>query len=110
MIVHSSDDKQLTLDLKPLQNYNLIYGKRVPFEFQQRVLKKLRDSGIIGDVRYVEFREKEGSSTLRVSPKNHQKVCGKVCGYIKITGEVEGIMEYLKFLQIGRSIEKELLR
>jgi len=108
LIVHSSDAKQMMLDLKPLQNYNLIYGKKVPFKYQQWVLKQLRDSGIIRDVRYVEFREKEGSSTLRVSPKSQHKGCGKVVAYVRITGENEGIKEYLKFAWVGRKVEKFL--
>jgi len=108
LIVQSSNAKQMMLDLKPLQNYNLIYGKKVPFEYQQWILKELRESGIIGDVRYVEFREKEGTSTLRVSPKNESKGCGKIVAYVRITGENEGIREYLKMLWIGRQIEKFL--
>ena len=108
LIVHSSDGKQLMLDLKPLQNYNLIYGKKVPFEYQQWILEELREARILGDIRYVEFREKEGSSTLRVSPKNQYKGCGKVVAYIKITGENDGIKEYLKFYWLGREVEKLL--
>jgi hypothetical protein len=108
LIVHSSDAKQMTLDLKPLQNYNLIYGKKVPLEYQQCVLRELRDSGILRDIRYVEFREKEGSSTLRVSPKSQHKGCGKVVAYVRITGENEGIKEYLKLAWVGRKVEKFL--
>lgn len=108
LIVRSSDAKQMMLDLKPLQNYNLIYGKKVPFHYQQLVLKQLRDSGILRDIRYVEFREKEGTSTLRVSPKNEHKGCGKVVAYVRITGENEGIKEYLKLAWVGRKVEKYL--
>ena len=108
LIVHSSDDKQLTLDLKPLQNYNLVYGKKVPFDYQQLVLEELRDSGMIRDIRYVEFREREGTCTLRVSPKNQYKGCGKVVAYVRITGENQGIKEYLKFAWVGRKYEKFL--
>ena len=109
LIVLSSYAKQLMLNLKPLQNYNLIYGKKVPnFDYQQWVLKQLRDSGIIRDVRYVEFREKEGTSTLRVSPKSEHKGCGKVVAYVRITGEDEGIKEYLKLAWVGRKVEKLL--
>ena len=108
LIVLSSYAKQLMLDLKPLQNYNLIYGKKVPFRYQQWILKQLRESGIIRDVRYVEFREKEGSSTLRVSPKSEHKGCGKVVAYVRITGENEGIKEYLKLAWVGRKVEKFL--
>jgi hypothetical protein len=108
LIVHSSGAKQMTLDLKPLQNYNLIYGKKVPFKYQQWVLKQLRDSGILRDIRYVEFREREGTSTLRVSPKSEHKSCGKVVAYVRITGENEGIKEYLKLSWVGRKVEKFL--
>jgi len=108
LIVHSSDAKQMTLELKPLQNYNLIYGKKIPFKYQQWVLKELRDSGILRDIRYVEFREKEGSSTLRVSPKSEHKGCGKVVAYVRITGENKGIKEYLKLAWVGRKVEKFL--
>lgn len=104
LIVHSSNDKQLALDLKPLQNYNLIYGRKVPWAYQQWVLKELRESGI--DIRYVEFREKEGTSTLRVSPKNAEVGCGNPIAYVRITGENEGIRDYLKMLWVGRKIEK----
>jgi len=106
LIVHSSDSKQLKLDLKPLQNYNLIYGRRVPWAYQQWILKKLRDSGI--DIKYVEFREREKTSTLRTSPKGETKSSGNPIAFIKITGENEGIREYLKLLWVGKRIEKFL--
>jgi hypothetical protein len=108
LIVRSSDAKQMMLDLKPLQNYNLVFGKKVPFDYQQWVLKQLRDSGILRDIRYVEFREREGTSTLRVSPKSEHKGCGKVVAYVRITGENEGIKEYLKLAWVGRKVEKYL--
>ena len=106
LIDHSSDAKQMMLDLKPLQNYRLVYGRELPFSYQQWVLRKLKDFGV--DIRYIEFREKEGTSTLRVSPKNEEKGCPKPIAYIRITGENEGIKEYLKLLWVGRKIEKFL--
>jgi hypothetical protein len=108
LIVLSSKCKQLMLDLKPLQNYNLVYGREVPFSYQQWVLKKLRDSCRLGDVRYVEFREMEKTSTLRLSPKSETKGSGTPVAYIKITGENEGIREYLKMLWVGRKVAKFL--
>jgi hypothetical protein len=106
LVVHSSDAKQMMLDLEPLQNYNLVYGRRLPRTYQQWVLKRLRESGIA--IRYVEFREMEKSSTLRTSPKSEIKGSGNPIAFIKITGENEGIREYLKMLWVGRKLEKLL--
>ena len=108
LIVQSSNAKQMTLDLKPLHNYNLVYGRKLPWSYQQWVLRELRDSGIIGDIRYFEFREQEQTSTLRVSPKNESKRSGKPIAYLRITGENEGIKEYLKMLWVGRKVGKFL--
>ena len=108
LIVHSSNAKQFMLDLEPLQNYNLIYGKEVPWSYQQQVLKELDKSGIIGDIRYIQFRNQEKSSTLRVSPKNEDKLSGNPIAFIEITGENEGIKEHLMMLKIGKLVEQDL--
>lgn len=108
LIIESSIAKQLTLDVECLQNYNLVYGKEVSWNYQQEVLKELNDSGIIGDIRYIRFRHEEQTATLRVSPKHECKPCGKPVALVKITGEMAGIREYLLFLNIGRLVEKDL--
>lgn len=96
----------MTLDCEPLQNYNLIYGKEVPWSYQIKVLKELKESGKAGDIRYIRFRELEKTSTLRVSPKHEGKPSGTPVAFIEITGENEGIREYLLYLNIGRQIDK----
>jgi hypothetical protein len=119
LIVHSSNAKQFMLDLEPLQNYNLVYGKQVPWSYQQQVLKELQKSGIIGDIRYIRFRNEEKTATLRVAPKDECKPTGTPVAFIEIppsagntqqgvTGENEGIREYLLMLNIGRTVEQML--
>lgn len=108
LIVRSSTAKQFTFDLERLQNYNLVYGKHVAWRYQQWVLKELKDSGMIGDVRYIRFRNEEKSATLRVSPKHESKPAGTPVAFIEITGENEGIKEYLMVLKIGKLVEQDL--
>lgn len=106
LVDHSSDDKQLTIDLTPLQNYRLIYGRRFEgkqgWTYQQQVLREIRNSGV--DIRYVDFREMEQTSTLWVSPKSIERQCPQPVAYLRITGENDGIREYLKMLWVGREI------
>jgi hypothetical protein len=108
LIVLSSTAKQFMLDLEPLQNYNLIFGKQVLWSYQMKVLKELKESGIVGDIRYLRFRMQERSSTLRVSPKDESKPTGTPVAFIEISGENDGIKEYLLLLRIGRLVEQDL--
>lgn len=108
LVVLSSLAVQLTLDGVRLQNYNLIYGREVSWWYQQRILRELDESRIIGDIRYIRFRELEKTSTLRISPKHECKLTGKPVAFVEITGENEGIREYLLLLNIGRQVEQYL--
>ena len=108
LVVRSSTAKQFMLDLERLQNYNLIYGKEISWSYQMKVLKELKKSGKIGDVRYIRFRNQEKTATLRVSPKHESKPTGTPVAFIEITGENSGIREYLLMLNIGRTVEQML--
>lgn len=50
----------------------------------------------------------EKSSILRTSPKSETKGSGNPIAIIKITGENEGIREYMKLYWVGKKTEKFL--
>lgn len=97
----SSDHKQMDLDLKPLKNFNIIFGKRVDWKEIEWHIRELLRLGVI-DGKFARMREFM-LTTMRVNAKNDETPPPKVFRYFS-NGDDTCIMEYIDFWLMCREM------
>ena len=109
LVMKTSESKQLTLDLKPLNNYCIIFGKILSWEEIKWHIQEAYRLGMV-DEAFVAIRE-YGYITIRVNAKNKEKPPPKKVYYFQ-NGDDTGIKEFLRFWNIckelGRKDDKDV--
>lgn len=101
LVMLTSNSKQLTLNLRPLKSFSVIFGRILSWEEIKWHIQEAYRLGMV-DEAFIAIRE-FGYITIRVNAKNLEKPAPRIIYYFP-NGDNTGIIEFLKFWRICKEL------
>jgi len=105
LVIKTSETKQLSLNLRPLANYCIIFGRVLSWEEIKWHIQEAYRLGMV-DEKFAEMRNYSNLITIRVNAKNKEKPPPEFVHYFH-NGDDTGIIEFLRFWSICKELGRK---